>query len=56
MLMWAVSMAIFHVDTIFNLWMVTLVLVTSAGLVVLAISDLSDWSREKEGRYWTVAF
>lgn len=41
------SVALFHVDYFFNVWMVFLVILGTAAFFILIISDLSDWSRAK---------
>lgn len=37
------SVALFFVGYFFNVWIIFLVLITSAGFLILLISDLSDW-------------
>jgi hypothetical protein len=51
-----ISYSGFFVDIFFNLWMIIVVFVTTAGFFLLFISDLSDWNRTKEGKYWSLAF
>lgn len=55
-LVYLLSIAIFFVDYFFNVWVIIIAVISSAGFFVLLISDLSDWSRAKEGKYWAVAF
>lgn len=36
--------------------MIFLMFIVSAAYFVLLISELSDWTRAKEGKYWAVAY
>ncbi len=54
--MYFICVLVFWVDYFFNAWMIVVTLLSSVGFIVLMISELSDWSRQKEGKYWQVAF
>ncbi len=56
MVTYLICMMVFWVDYFFNTWVVIVVLFSSVGFFVLLVSELADWSREKQGRYWQVAF
>lgn len=56
MLVYFICVLIFWIDYFFNIWVIILAVVSTATYFVLLVSDLSDWTREKEGKFWQVAF
>lgn len=51
-----ICVLVFWLDYFFNVWAVIVAIVTTFAYFILLVSDLSDWTREKEGRFWQVAF
>ena len=56
LIVYFICVLVFWVDYFFNVWIIIIAIVSTVTYFILLLSDMSDWTREKEGRYWQVAF